>query len=169
MEKRRPPPRRSFARVQRLPFTALHCKTRGVSCSRRQTPRRVEKRRPPRAVLLPRVQRLPFRSTYHPPRPFVQQEAKASTHPRPRLMNCTAPDMDKYRQHGQPPNIEEIIRHAPNMDNMDTVDNRPAAGKEEAAPCCSFVVFAFSCSRRPKPESLNTARRGGAASKRRPI
>ena len=103
------------------------------------------------------------------PVPFVQQEAKASTHPRPRLMNCTAPDMDKYRQHGQPPNIEEIIRHAPNMDNMDNVDNRPAAGKEEAAPCCSFVVFAFSCSRRPKPESLNTARRGGAASKRRPI
>ena len=115
------------------------------------------------------------------PVPFVQQEAKASTHPRPRLMNCTAPDMDKYRQHGQPPNIEEIIRHAPNMDNMDNVDNRPAAGKEEAAPCCSFAPCAafalsldvspapfFSYSRRPKPQHRQD-RRGGAASKRRPI
>ena len=140
----------------------------------------MEKRRPPRAVLLLRVQRVrPFVGRITRPVPFVQQEAKASTRPRPRLMNCTAPDMDKYRQHGQPPNIEEIIRHAPNMDN---VDNRPAAGKEEAAPCCSFAPCAafalsldvspapsFSCSRRPKPESLNTARRGGAASKRRPI
>ena len=148
MEKRRPPPRRSFARVQRLPFTALHCKTRGVSCSRRQTPRRVEKRRPPRAVLLPRVQRSPFRLTYHPRR-IVQQEAKASTHPRPRLMNCTAPDMDKYRQHGQPPNIEEIIRHAPNMDNMDNVDNRtqtrPTCGEEEAAPALFFCRVCSVC------------------------
>ena len=209
MEKRRPPPRRSFARVQRLPFRLTYHKPAPFSCSGRQTPRRVEKRRPPRAVLLPRVQRSPFRWTYHPPRPFrtaggqslntapprgatskrrpnidnvdnrpavwrrrgrpvlffapcaafalsfdistrpvpfVQQEAKASTHPRPRLMNCTAPDMDKYRQHGQPPNIEEIIRHAPNMDNMDNVDNRPAAGKEEAAPALFLCPV---CSVRP--------------------
>ena len=132
MEKRRPPPRRSFARVQRLPFTGLHCKTRGVSCSRRQTPRRVEKRRPPRAVLLSRVQRSPFR--FISPVPFVQWEAKASTHHRPRLMNCTAPDMDKYRQHGQPPNIEEITRHAPNMDNMDNVDKRPEVWRRGGRP-----------------------------------
>ena len=51
------------------PLRRYICKTRGVSCSRRQTPRRVEKRRPPRAVLLPRVHTRPV--------PFVQQEAKA--------------------------------------------------------------------------------------------
>ena len=167
MEKRRPPPRRSFARVQRLPFTALHCKTRGVSCSRRQTPRRVEKGRPPRAVLLPRVQRSPFRLTYHPPRPFRAaggQSPKASTQHRrgvqrlhssaPNMDNVDnmdntapayspAPDMDKYRQHGQPPNIEEIIRHAPNMDN---VDKRPDVWRRGGRP---VLFFCPVCSVRP--------------------
>ena len=70
-------------------------------------------------------------------------------------MNCTAPDMDKYRQHGQPPNIEEITRHAPNMDNMDNVDNRPAAGKEEAAPAlffCRVCLFVQQETKARKPQ-----------------
>ena len=123
----------------------------------------------------------PFVGSITRPVLFVQQEAKASTRPRPRLMNCTAPDMDKYRQHGQPPNIEEITRHAPNMDNVDNVDKRPPCREEEAAPCCSFAPCAafalllgvspapsFSCSRRPKPQHRQD-RRGGATPKRRPI
>ena len=103
MEKRRPPPRRSFARVQRLPFTALHCKTRGVSCSRRQTPRRVEKRRPPRAVLLSRVQRSPFRWTYHKPAPF-----SCSRRPKP--------------QHRQDRRGGAASKRRPNIDNVDNMD-----------------------------------------------
>ena len=49
-----------------------------------------------------------------------------------------APDMDKYRQHGQPPNIEEIIRHAPNMDNMDNVDKRPDVWRRGGRPVLLF-------------------------------
>ena len=61
-------------------------------------------------------------------------------------MNCTAPDMDKYRQHGQPPNIEEIIRHAPNMDNMDNVDKRPDVWRRGGRP---VLFFCRVCSVRP--------------------
>ena len=94
--RKRTPPRRSFARVQRLPFTALHCKTRGVSCSRRQTPRRVEKRRPPR------VQRLPFRLTYHKPAPFScsRRRKPESRHP-PRRGVQRPNSPPEYRQRGQ--------------------------------------------------------------------
>ena len=88
----------------------------------------------------------PFVGRITRPVPFVQQEAKASTHPRPRLMNCTAPDMDKDRQHGQPPNIEEIIRHAPNMDNMDNVDKRPDVWRRGGRPA---LFFCRGCSVRP--------------------
>ena len=61
-------------------------------------------------------------------------------------MNCTAPDMDKYRQHGQPPNIEEITRHAPNMDNMDNVDKRPEVWRRGGRPALFFCPV---CSVRP--------------------
>lgn len=79
-------------------------------------------------------------------------------------MNCTAPDMDKYRQHGQPPNIEEITRHAPNMDNMDNVDNRPAAGKEEAAPALFFCRVCLFVQQETKTRKQPPAPPRGAAS-----
>ena len=153
MEKRRPPPRRSFARVQRLPFTALHCKTRGVSCSRRQTPRRVEKRRPPRAVLLPRVQRSPFRWTYHPPRPFRTAGGQslntapprgATSKRRPNIDNVDNMDTDGRRVEAIP--HEQEKQTAPNMDNVDNrTQTRPPCGEEEAAPALFFCRVCSVC------------------------
>ena len=67
-------------------------------------------------------------------------------------MNCTAPDMDKYRQHGQPPNIEEIIRHAPNMDNM---DKRPEVWRRGGRPAlffCRVCLFVQQETKARKPQ-----------------
>ena len=82
---------------------------------------------------------------------FVQQEAKASTHPRPRLMNCTAPDMDKYRQRGQPPNIEEITSPRPIWTTWTTESRHARRCVSIFAPLCVHILN--SSARRVKKSS----------------
>ena len=65
--------------------------------------------------------------------------------------------MDKYRQHGQPPNIEEITRPAPNMDNVDNMDNARRVEKRRPRRAVLLPCLPFRAASRPKPESLNTA------------
>ena len=115
------------------------------------TPAVWRRRGRPAAVLLPRVQRSPFRWTYHPPRPFRAAGGQSLNTPPPAAYELHRPDMDKYRQRGQPPNIEEITSPRPIWTTWTTESRHARRCVSIFAPLCVHILN--SSARRVKKSS----------------